>query len=447
MYNDLDEYNNTSKQSRNWLATVINPATPIGDPNTANQLDDLGLYSFDPTFTPPLYEPADFDYDKTFNDVATNTYGRPYTPSDLVLPHRASSNDDDFPPNPMPSSGPTPVGPPVAPAQAPDMKPEMKKRGRGRPKGSKRVNKQHKEEKENIPLSKKDKKEKPFKYTPATCHALTAAVYTIGPFSATHGNVLKSWEIILSNVKHLESFKGAKVPAIRTLMDQLLEWHHDPDSSDTTRLIEKAFKGKPEEITLGALLDKISESRQTAEGRTEEQKAKNAKKDEYDKQGGDTLRCNSMKSMRSPDSPRRPTSPRYYVPPEKSTDVINVDASDADTDRSVSPSRRSSRRSASPSRGSSPQVETELPVSNKGKRSAMSRGNSRRHKRSKSFKDDSLLDLLLAAVREGQDQQHRAQKLLEKKLVEGVEKTNEVIREQTNQYVAIFKDIATAIKK
>jgi hypothetical protein len=163
------------------------------------------------------------------------------------------------------------------------------------------------------------------------------------------------------------------------------------------------------------------------------------------------LRRNSMKSMRSPDSLRRPTSPRYYVPPEKSTDVIDVDASDADTDRSVSPSRGSSRRSASPSRGSSPQVETELPVSNKGKRSAtaasLSRGNSRRHKRSKSFKDDSLLDPLLAAVCEGQDQQHRAQKSLEKKLVEGVEKMNEVIREQTNQYVAIFKDIATAIKK
>lgn len=138
------------KQSRNWLATVINPATPISDPNTANQLDDLGLYSFDPTFTPPSYEPADFDYDKTFDDVATNTYGRPYTPSDLMLPHRASSNDD-FPPYPMPSSGPTPVEPAVVPAQAPNTEPEMKKRGRGRPKGSKRVNKQHKEEREVRP--------------------------------------------------------------------------------------------------------------------------------------------------------------------------------------------------------------------------------------------------------------------------------------------------------
>jgi hypothetical protein len=74
-------------------------------------------------------------------------------------------------------------------------------------------------------------------------------------------------------------------------------------------------------------------------------------------------------------------------------------------------------------------------------------GNSRCHKRSKSFKDDSLLNPLLAAVYKRQDQQHRAQKSLEKKLVESVEKTNEVIQEPTNQYVTIFKDIATAIKK
>ncbi|KAJ6586297.1 hypothetical protein DFH09DRAFT_1075253 [Mycena vulgaris] len=51
--------------------------------------------------------------------------------------------------------------------------------------------------------------------------------------------------------------------------------------------------------------------------------------------------------------------------------------------------------------------------------------------------DSDLLDPLLAAVRDGQDQQCRAQKSLEKKLVEGVEKTNEVIREQPT----IFLDV------
>lgn len=39
-------------------------------------------------------------------------------------------------------------------------------------------------------------------------------------------------------------------------------------------MIEEALKGTSEEITMGALLDKISETRQTAEGRTEEEKVK-----------------------------------------------------------------------------------------------------------------------------------------------------------------------------
>jgi hypothetical protein len=128
-----------------------------------------------------------------------------------------------------------------------------------------------------------------------------------------------------------------------------------------------------------------------------------------------------MKTMHGPNSPRVPTSPRHYIPPQKRTKFIDidVDGSDNDTDDSVSPSR-----------GSSPLVENELPISQKKRPAAaasLSQSSGRTHKRSKSFKDGDLLDPLLAAVRDGQEQQHRTQKALEQRLVDGVEKTNKVI--------------------
>lgn len=90
----------------------------------------------------------------------------------------------------------------------------------------------------------------------------------------------------------------------------------------------------------------------------------------------------------------------------------------------------------------------ELPPPTKGlKRQQSSQGSGRRHKRSRSFKETDLLDPLLAAFRDGQEQQRRAHKSLEKKLAETVEKQNEVIRDQTTQYVGIFKELAAAIKK
>jgi hypothetical protein len=159
-------------------------------------------------------------------------------------------------------------------------------------------------------------------------------------------------------------------------------------------------------------------------------------KDNYDKQGVDAFRRNSMKTLRRPGSPRGPTSPRHYVTPKNR--AINVNST-SETDTNAS----------SPGSRTTPDVEP-VPSPTKGTKrcrtASSSRGNDRRHKQSKSSKDGELLDPLLQAMRKGQEEQRRAQMSLEKRLAETVKMQNNVIRKQTKVYSDIFKDIATNLK-
>lgn len=229
----------------NWLATVINPGT-ISDPNTTNRSAYGRLYSLPTDFSTPSYEPAEFDYDRSLGEVAANTYGQPYPQSDFSQSRRASSTDDDLPANPillnLTNREGIPAESPVAAAQ----EPEVKKRTRGRTGGGKGGKGAAKEEEDkevcpsfsahaaganysfpsqNVHIAKNGKK-KTFKHPSAACKALTEAVYEVNPFAAPHGQVLKRWETVVSKVQPVTHFEKMKVPAIRTLMDQLLEWHH-----------------------------------------------------------------------------------------------------------------------------------------------------------------------------------------------------------------------------
>ncbi|KAJ7087371.1 hypothetical protein B0H15DRAFT_801414 [Mycena belliarum] len=216
--------------------------------------------------------------------------------------------------------------------------------------------------------SAKDTKKKHFKLTAGECLVLTEAVWDADPFSAPHGDLLKRWDSVAESVHSQGYLMTMKVPAIRATTDKLLGWHHDPEADEGAH-VDEVLKGMREAVSMGALLDHISEAKERAEGRTEEQKVKAVKKDEYDKRGGEAIRLNSMKNMRRQGSPAAPTSPRHYVPPKKT--VINVD-SDAETDRG-----------SSPVGGSTPEVE-ELPPPKKRKHTASSRGGGTgRHKRSR----------------------------------------------------------------
>ncbi|KAJ7601662.1 hypothetical protein DFH06DRAFT_1153681 [Mycena polygramma] len=359
---------------RDWMNTVLQPTTYHNTNHASDHSDLFSLSTPTSDFATFGYEPASaFNYEAAFRDVAANTYGRPCTP-ELDLQLRRAPSDDNLPAAlhvDLPDRDTDTHRSPSAPTQQPA---PVKKR-RGRPPKTGRVDKENTSQKAPT-KDKKNSNGKPGKqgkpanqYPPPACEALTKVVWEVEPFAAPHGEVTKRWEAVLSKLQHLDHFKTMKVPAIRTFMERLLEWHHDPDSSDAGRQLDEVLKGTSAAISIGGLLDNISEAKQQAAGRTEEQKAKVAQKEDYDKRGGEAIRLNSLRSMRRPGSPAGPTSPRHYVPPKK--EVINIDSS-VDSDASGT---------TSPYRGSSPEVE-ELPPPAKGrKRSApasFSRGDARR---------------------------------------------------------------------
>ncbi|KAJ7082327.1 hypothetical protein C8R44DRAFT_894839 [Mycena epipterygia] len=228
-----------------------------------------------------LYFAAQFDYPQDYNDIVYNTYGEPYTPGSSeaeTFAHRASS-DDDLPPS-------------VHQAL-------MKDRAAARPFS---INTQE-------PGHEKPRRKAHIKLSPAAYQALTEAVWEADPFSAPHGELLKRWDLVATYVYSRGHLESMKVPALRTTMERLLVWHHEPETDEGAQ-IDRVLKGTREAITMSALLDKISQSKENAEGRTEEQKTKAAKKDDYDKKGGEAICLNSLKSMRRPGSPAGPTSPR-----------------------------------------------------------------------------------------------------------------------------------------
>ncbi|KAJ7143543.1 hypothetical protein C8R43DRAFT_1014507 [Mycena crocata] len=441
----------------NWLATIVNPSTPApnyyapspetnhhqhyhSQPPYGHYHSPQHLYSFDDSesistsssFVDSTLEPAQFDYAKDYHEIVTNTYGQPCTPPGSHDFHQPEArNDDEFPES-------------VHQAVLKDRNREPQQEASPEKTQRKRrpVEKDSEEdvEKENTAPGRTKSKTKTgkkpkFKLTPAECQTLTEAVWDVEPFSSVHGGLLRRWEKVLEKVQSQGYFGSKKVPAIRTAMDRILDWHEDPEA-DMGPQVDEVLKGTREAIAMGALLDKISETKETADERTEEQKVKVSKKDDYNKKGGDAIRLNSMKTMRHPDSPRAPTSPRHYIPPARPKEVIAVDS---DNSREPSP--------VQDNHSETPEVKEMPPPARKLKRRQSSQDSGRRTKRSKSFREGELLDPLLAAFRDGQEQQRRAQKSLEKKLTESVEKQNEVIREQTNQYVGIFKELAEAMKK
>ncbi|KAJ7082765.1 hypothetical protein C8R44DRAFT_894680 [Mycena epipterygia] len=436
-----------------WLSTVINPSTPRPDAHQPLRAETNfsqhgpvfgSLYSFDPSnalsnFSTPSLEAAQFDYRQDYDNIVHNTYGEPYMPGSPeaeTFAHRASS-DDNLPPSvhqvvmkDRAAAGPFSVNTQELGHEKPGRKAHMYA-------GRSQINDI---EKENQPLAQstaeQKKKGAKSKLSPVAYQALNEAVWEADPFSAPHGELLKRWDLVATYIYSRGHLESMKVPALRMTMERLLVWQHELETDEGTQ-IDGVLKGTREAITMSALLDKISQSKENAEGRTEEQKTKAAKKDDYDKKGGEAIRLNSLKSMRQPGSPAGPTSPRHYIPPVKPKNVVVVNSSGSDTSRA-----------SSPSRGSTPEVQ-ELPPPVKGlKRRRSSQGTSRRHKRSRFFREETdFLDPLLVALHDGQEQQRRSNRSLEKKLAKTVEKQNKAIRDQTTQYVGILQQLTAAITK
>ncbi|KAJ7686658.1 hypothetical protein B0H17DRAFT_1204085 [Mycena rosella] len=424
----------TPLRHREWLSIVNNPSTPTADPYQPNQFANPAyhhhgdLYSFDPfsNISTPSFEPATFNYEESLGDVVQNMYGQPYRSDDEHITQEPSSEKE------LPSSVHRALMNDRAAANTATLTAQDPGRFQ-KPKNARR--KQGDADKENQnPGDATIKKKTKFRVNPRDCQVLTEAVYDSDPYSAGHGQILKSWDEVAAAVHRHRSLTTMKVPAMRVAMDRLLQWHHDPETDEGAQVAD-VLKGTREEISLGALLDKISEAKERAEGRTEEQKSKAAKKDDYDKRGGEAIRLNSLKNMRRQGSPAAPTSPRHYIPPAKK-EVIDIESDDADI------SHRSS-----PERTSTPDVQ-ELPPPVKKRKVSSRPTDGRAPKRSRSSRDmELMLDPLLQAFRDGQEQQRRTHKSLEKRMAEGVEKQNEAIREQTSQYVGVFTALAESLKK
>ncbi|KAJ6493878.1 hypothetical protein DFH09DRAFT_1104342 [Mycena vulgaris] len=239
-----------------------------------------------------------------------------------------------------------------------------KKRGRGRP----RKNKENKGQDD----STTSKAGKPG-FSGEDLIMIARVVVDKDPFLAPHGQKGAAWQEVVDILTELK-FRHASISAasIQHKAEALVSYKKDP-TGKYKNLTNVIREGTSASITIGALLERLETQFDAAKDKTDDAKAKLQKKNDEDREGGESIRRASMQTLRkrarSPNSdtesdtdretaatptPATPTPAARAPAASSSLESIN---SEDDNDSNAKKSKSKRRRRMDRRSGSAPDAE------------------------------------------------------------------------------------------